>query len=76
MYFRALDETDDRDSFVLSDIMDLDVRPYTQIAHFESGEEIMREDSAPEYLYFLYSGRAKLFLTNENGLLRLSESMV
>lgn len=57
--------------FPLTDYFDFDIRPYVSIIRFDSDEVIMQEDSVPAYLYYLIDGRAKLFLSHENGRISL-----
>ena len=71
MIFYERNSSDELNPCILSDIMDADVLPYTGTVHFDADEEILKEDEAPEYLFFLYSGRAKLYLTHENGRVTL-----
>lgn len=44
-----------------------DIRPFTSVTEFEGGETILAEGSVPPYLYYLAEGRAKVFLSHENG---------
>lgn len=53
--------------FPLDDYFSFDIRFYTKIVRFEPDELILREGDEPEYLYYLIEGRAKAFLTQENG---------
>ena len=57
--------------FPLSEFFEFDIRPFTTIVTFESGEHLLEEGSVPEYLYYLIEGRAKLFLSHENGHISL-----
>lgn len=57
--------------FHLPDIFSFDIRPYLGVVCFEADEMIMREGEKPTALYFLTEGRAKLFLTHENGKISL-----
>ncbi|MBR1865869.1 MAG: transcriptional regulator YeiL [Lachnospiraceae bacterium] len=57
--------------FVLRDIFGLDVRPFTELHRFAAEEDILREGERPNYLYYLVSGRAKLYLTHDNGRITL-----
>lgn len=57
--------------FPLSDYFSFDVWPYTSIVKFDSMENILREGEKPESLFYLISGRAKLFLSHENGRISL-----
>jgi len=57
--------------FHLPDIFSFDIRPYLGVVCFEADEMILREGEKPTALYFLTEGRAKLFLTHENGRVSL-----
>ena len=57
--------------FPLADFFEFDIRPFTTTVTFESGEHLLEEGSMPEYLYYLVEGRAKLFLSHENGRISL-----
>lgn len=57
--------------FPLSDYFSFDVSPYMSIVKFDSMENILREGEKPESLYYLINGRAKLFLSHENGRVSL-----
>lgn len=57
--------------FPLMDYFGFDVRPYTKIVQFETDELILREGDEPDFLYYLIDGRAKLFLSHENGRISL-----
>lgn len=54
-------------SFHLAEFFSFDIAPYCSTAKFESGQSILEEGSGSVSLYFLSEGRAKLFLTHENG---------
>ena len=51
----------------LADFFAFDIRPYTTVVQFDSEEAILREGDIPAFLYYLIEGRAKLFLSHENG---------
>lgn len=57
--------------FPLNDFFDFDVRPFTAVRTFNSGEMLLEEGSIPSCLYYLIDGRAKLYLTQENGRISL-----
>ncbi len=59
------------DMNILQDIFDFDISPYTTIKEFQPEEFIIREGERPSYLYYLADGRAKLFLSQENGKISL-----
>lgn len=59
------------DMNILHDIFDFDIRPYTIVKDFQPEEFIIREGERPSYLYYLVDGRAKLFLSHENGKISL-----
>lgn len=58
-------------SFPLTDLFESDIRPYTSVVSFESGEDVLQEGTEPEFLYYLIDGRAKLFLSHENSRVSL-----
>lgn len=60
-----------KDNELFSEIFDMDIRPYLELKEFEPDEFIMREGERSEYLYYLTEGRAKLFLSQENGRISL-----
>lgn len=55
----------------LTDFFSFDIRPFTSILRFQSDDAIIKEGEKPEYLYYLASGRAKLFLSHANGRISL-----
>lgn len=57
--------------FPLSDYFSFDICPYTSIVKFASAESILHEGDNPGFLYYLIDGRAKLFLSQENGRISL-----
>lgn len=57
--------------FPLTDYFSFDIGPYVSMVRFESEEVILEEGSVPDYLYYVISGRAKLFLSHENGRVSL-----
>lgn len=44
-----------------------DIAPYIQVCEFEKGEFIFHEGSLPEYLFYMVEGKAKLYVTHQNG---------
>lgn len=59
------------ENYPLQNIFGIDITPYITIKEFEPDEFIIREGERPTYLYFLLEGRAKLFLSQENGRISL-----
>lgn len=57
--------------FPFPDIFSFDITPYIGVVCFEADEMVMCEGEKPAALYFLTEGRAKLFLTHENGSISL-----
>lgn len=53
--------------FPLSDYFGFDIRPYITVVQFEPEELILQEGEEPEFLYYLIDGRAKLYLSHDNG---------
>jgi len=56
---------------VLQNIFGFDISTYSTIREFGPDEFIIREGERPDYLYYLLEGRAKLFLSHENGRISL-----
>ena len=57
--------------YPFTEYFSFDIKPYTSIVHFEPDEVILQEGASPSHLYFLFDGRAKLFLTHKNGTVSL-----
>jgi CRP-like cAMP-binding protein len=57
--------------FPIFDYFEFDIRPFINIVRFKSDELIFMEGEEPEFLYYLFSGRAKLFLSHKNGRVSL-----
>ncbi len=57
--------------FPLTDFFSFDVKPYTSVVKFDSDEGILKEGEVSSFLYYLIDGRAKLFLSHENGRISL-----
>lgn len=55
----------------LQNIFEVDISPYVTLREFEPDEFMIQEGERPEYLYYLVEGRAKLFLSQENGRISL-----
>jgi len=49
------------------DIFSFDAEPFVKLIHFDVDDEITKEGEIPEYLFYLVSGQAKLFITLPNG---------
>ncbi len=58
-------------AFLLPEYFSFDIRPYTSVVRFDSAEHILHEGEIPAFLYYLVDGRAKLFLSHENGRVSL-----
>lgn len=58
-------------SFPIQEYFSFPIRPYTHVAEFESEELIFQKDEKPKELYFLFEGRAKIFLADEKGRISL-----
>ena len=72
IYLQNSDITEDYyNHFPLSDYFSFNITPYVSIVKFENEEAILREGESPDVLYYLIDGRAKLFLSHENGRISL-----
>lgn len=59
------------EKFILADYFSFDIAPYTSICVFEPEEDIFKEGDRPKCLFYLLSGRAKLYLSHDNGKISL-----
>lgn len=57
--------------FPLAKFFSFDIEPFCTIVTFRSGQSILEEGTDSARLYYLIEGRAKLFLTHENGRISL-----
>ena len=55
------------DYFDLNTYFEFDIHPFTSEVTFDSGSHILQEGSTPNVLYYLVEGRAKIYLSHENG---------
>ncbi|MCI8854186.1 MAG: transcriptional regulator YeiL [Lachnospiraceae bacterium] len=51
----------------LQDYFSFPIRPYTAVVEFEPEELILGKNEKPERLFYLFEGRAKVFLADEHG---------
>lgn len=58
-------------AYPLQEYFSFPVRPYTQVVEFESEERLIHKDEKPEKLYFLFEGRAKVCLADDEGRISL-----
>ncbi len=56
-------------------LFSFDIRPYASLVHFDPDDIILQEGEKPTHLYFLLSGRAKVFITHKNGTVSLINFM-
>ena len=47
------------------------ITSYIQVHQFKRGEFIFKEGTSPNYLYYLVEGKAKIYITHENGKVSL-----
>ncbi len=64
-----MERLEEKDLF--RNIFGIDISPYVTVREFEPDEFIIREGERPAYLYYMTEGRAKLFLSQENGRVSL-----
>ncbi|MGG7621643.1 transcriptional regulator YeiL [Bacillus coreaensis] len=57
--------------YPIESLFSFPITPYIQVCQFERGEFIFKEGSYPEYLFYLIEGKAKLYVTHENGKVSL-----
>lgn len=48
-----------------------DIKPYTTMLQFDPDDVILKEGEVPTRLYYMFEGRAKLFITHKNGSVSL-----
>ena len=72
---RQLENTEELEyiweTFSLQDYFSFPIRPYTRVVEFEPEELILGKDEKPEHLFYLFEGRAKVFLADERGRISL-----
>lgn len=66
-----MEKEEKHQNFSLADYFSFDIYPYTVTMKFDSGDMLLREGEKPRVLYYLEEGRAKLFLSQENGRISL-----
>lgn len=59
------------DRYSFDSLYGFDIRPYTSLVRFDPEDVILQEGSEPDQLYFLVSGRAKLYITHKSGAVTL-----
>ncbi len=53
------------------DYFGFDIRPFTSVVRFQPDDVILTEGESPKKMYFLFRGRAKLFMSHKNGIVDL-----
>jgi CRP/FNR family putative post-exponential-phase nitrogen-starvation transcriptional regulator len=59
------------DLYSIQPFSSFSIKPSIQVHQFNRGEFIFKEGSIPEYLYLIVEGKAKLYITHENGKVSL-----
>ncbi|ALC87932.1 XRE family transcriptional regulator [Bacillus sp. FJAT-22090] len=59
------------EKYPIQSLFSFPIISYIQVCQFERGEFILKEDSNPEYIYYLVEGKAKLYVTHSNGKVSL-----
>ncbi|WP_107839760.1 transcriptional regulator YeiL [Metasolibacillus meyeri] len=57
--------------FPIQHLFSFDIMNLVEVHYFERGEWIIKEGNFPQYLYFLAEGKAKIYMTQENGKVAL-----
>ncbi|MBQ8184598.1 MAG: transcriptional regulator YeiL [Lachnospiraceae bacterium] len=57
--------------YSLQDYFSFSIRPYTRVLEFKSEELILEKNRKPDVLMFLFEGRAKVCLTDDEGRIPL-----
>ncbi|MFE0298386.1 transcriptional regulator YeiL [Priestia megaterium] len=59
------------EKYSIQSLFSFPITPFIQVCQFERGEFIYKEGSYPQYIYYLVEGKAKLYVTHENGKVSL-----
>ncbi|MGE1115056.1 transcriptional regulator YeiL [Priestia megaterium] len=59
------------EKYSIQSLFSFPITPFIQVYQFERGEFIYKEGSYPQYIYYLVEGKAKLYVTHENGKVSL-----
>jgi CRP/FNR family transcriptional regulator, putaive post-exponential-phase nitrogen-starvation regulator len=59
------------EKYPIEPLFSFPITPFLKVFQFDRGDFIFKEGSHPEYLYYLVEGKAKLFVTHENGKVSL-----
>ena len=54
------------------DFFSIDMKPFVKIIHYDPDEAILQEGTESHFLLYLIGGRAKVFLTHENGTVSIT----
>ena len=59
------------EKYSIQSLFSFPITPFIQVCQFERGEFIYKEGSYPQYIYYLVEGKAKIYVTHENGKVSL-----
>lgn len=59
------------EQFPIHHLFSFDITNLVEVHRFERGNWIIKEGHFPQYLYFLVEGKAKIYMTQENGKVAL-----
>ena len=59
------------EKYTIQSLFSFDISPFVQVFQFEKGDFIIQEGSAPEYLFYMVEGKAKLYVSHKNGKVSL-----
>ena len=52
-------------------LFSFDIEEYIQVHEYDRGEWIIREGQSPDYLFYVIEGKAKIYITHQNGKVSL-----
>ncbi|WP_280169344.1 transcriptional regulator YeiL [Priestia megaterium] len=59
------------EKYSIQSLFSFPITPFIQACQFDRGEFVYKEGSYPQYIYYLVEGKAKLYVTHENGKVSL-----
>ncbi|MGM9949120.1 MAG: transcriptional regulator YeiL [Lysinibacillus sp.] len=57
--------------YPIAHLFSFDIEEYIQVHEYDRGEWIIREGQQPDYLFYVIEGKAKIYITHQNGKVSL-----
>lgn len=57
--------------YPITHLFSFPIEDYIQVHEYKSGEWIIQEGTSPEYLFYVLEGKAKIYITHQNGKVSL-----